>query len=147
MRFAGEWKDLGTWNTLTEAMSVEIAGKAVAAKCKNTHVINELQIPLIALGVKDLAIAATPDGIFVSDKPTSSYLKDYVIERRPMAGKKLWGYGSYSAWKKHAVKAVTELHIIEVQVGDELTEDDIERLEWDWIAEARYIKNKSKQQR
>ena len=33
---------------------------------------------------------------------------------------------------KHAIKGLTELHIIEVQIGDELTEDDIERLEWDW---------------
>lgn len=87
LRFAGDWKDLGTWNTLTEAMSDEVAGKAVAAKCINTHVINELQVPLIALGVKNLAIAATPDGILVSDKATSSYLKDYVIEQRPMTEK------------------------------------------------------------
>ena len=33
---------------------------------------------------------------------------------------------------KHAIKGVSELHIIEVQIGDELTEDDIERLDWDW---------------
>ena len=33
---------------------------------------------------------------------------------------------------KHAVKANTELHIIEVQLGNELTEDDIERLDWNW---------------
>ena len=33
---------------------------------------------------------------------------------------------------KHAIKANSELHIIEVQVGDELTEGDIERLDWDW---------------
>jgi mannose-1-phosphate guanylyltransferase len=33
---------------------------------------------------------------------------------------------------KHAIKADTELHIIEVQIGDELTEEDIERLDWDW---------------
>jgi len=34
---------------------------------------------------------------------------------------------------KHAIKAVGgELHIIEVQIGDELSEDDIERLDWDW---------------
>ena len=32
----------------------------------------------------------------------------------------------------HAIKGITELHIIEVQVGDELTEDDIERLDWNW---------------
>lgn len=34
---------------------------------------------------------------------------------------------------EHAIKGVTELHIIEVQIGDELTEDDIERLYWDWV--------------
>ena len=33
---------------------------------------------------------------------------------------------------KHAIKGLMELHIIEVQVGDELTEEDIERLDWDW---------------
>ena len=33
---------------------------------------------------------------------------------------------------RHAIKADTELHIIEVQVGDELIEEDIERLEWNW---------------
>lgn len=32
---------------------------------------------------------------------------------------------------EHAIKGVTELHIIEVQIGDELTEDDIERLDWE----------------
>ena len=80
LRFHGEWKDLGTWNTLTEAMSDEVSGNAIAAECENTHVINELQVPLIALGVKNLAIAATPDGILVSDKHMSSYLKDYVVD-------------------------------------------------------------------
>ena len=33
---------------------------------------------------------------------------------------------------KHAVKSITELHVIEVQIGDRLTEDDIERLDWNW---------------
>lgn len=40
--------------------------------------------------------------------------------------------------KKHAVKAVTDIHIIEVQVGDELSEKDIEKLEWDWTAVDHY---------
>lgn len=33
---------------------------------------------------------------------------------------------------KYSIKAIDELHIIEVQIGDELTEEDIERFEWDW---------------
>lgn len=32
----------------------------------------------------------------------------------------------------HAIKGITELHLIEVQLGDELTEDDVERLDWNW---------------
>ena len=195
MRFSGEWKDLGTWSTLTEAMSEEIAGNAVAADCVNTHVINELQIPLVALGVSNLAIAATPDGILVADKDSSDKLKDYVVDQRPMYEKRVWGEymvldyriqengensltkhlviapGQHISYQrhayrsemwaiisgtgkliidgavksvgvgdtayikpgtKHAIKADSELHIIEVQIGDELTEEDIERLDWDW---------------
>ncbi len=33
----------------------------------------------------------------------------------------------------HAVKAITPLQIIEVQVGNPLVEEDIERFDWDWI--------------
>jgi len=80
MRFSGEWKDLGTWNTLTEAMSDELSGNAIAKDCSNTHIINELQIPLIAIGVDDLAIVATSDGILVTAKKSSDKLKDFVSD-------------------------------------------------------------------
>ena len=91
MRFAGQWRDLGTWNTLTEAMTEDVVGNAVAVDCENTHVINELQIPLIALGVSNLAIAVTPDGILVTDKKSSYKLKDYVADQRPMFERRIWG--------------------------------------------------------
>ena len=29
MRFSGEWKDIGTWNTLTEAMEENVVGKGI----------------------------------------------------------------------------------------------------------------------
>ena len=32
----------------------------------------------------------------------------------------------------YSIKAIEELHIIEVQIGDELVEEDIERFEWNW---------------
>lgn len=35
---------------------------------------------------------------------------------------------------KHTVKAISELHFIEVQMGDELSEEDIERFEYNWEA-------------
>ena len=196
IRFPGSWKDLGTWNTLTEAMDELVSGNAVAEGCYNTHVINELEIPLIALGIKNAVITATPDGILVSDKEKSPELKNFVADSRPMYERRSWGEykvldykrhtdeqtsltkeliinaGQHISYQrhqhrteiwtftegtgelivdgevkevhrgdvavikpetKHAIKAVDgELHIIEVQIGNELTEDDIERLDWDW---------------
>ena len=195
VRYHGMWKDLGTWDTLTEAMSEDVSGNAIAVDCNRTHVINELHIPLIALGANNMVIAATPDGLLVADKDKSDRLKDYVIENRPMVEKRIWGeyevldyriqsdgnnsltkhlvisegkhisyqrhqfrselwtivdgYGEViidgivksvkrgdyvfiEPGKKHAIKATTELHIIEVQIGTELSEEDIERLDWNW---------------
>ena len=195
IRFSGSWKDLGTWNTLTEAMDEEFTGNTTARACANTHIINELSIPVIALGVKDSVIAATPDGILVADKASTSGLKDLLTDTRPMYERRGWGeyrvldykthpnkdnslvkelvitpgqhisyhrhYHRTEDWTftegtgelilngktrrvargdtvtipaqtNHAIRAITELHIIEVQIGDELTEDDIERLDWDW---------------
>ena len=33
---------------------------------------------------------------------------------------------------KHSIKALTELSFIEVQMGNPLIEEDIERFDWDW---------------
>lgn len=197
IRFHGQWKDLGTWNTLPDAMSDETSGNSTAVECLNTHVINELSIPLIAMGIKNAVIVATPDGILVADKDTSSRLKNYAAEVaiRPMFEKREWGeykvldyqvqadgensltkemiirpdkhlsyqkhYNRSEIWtivkgegefllddvttkvergdsiyikqgQKHSIRALTELHIIEVQIGDELIEDDIERFPYNW---------------
>lgn len=94
MRFAGEWKDLGTWNTLTEAMEEPIVGKGIMDEtCENVHVINELDLPLLCMGLKDVVVSASPDGILVSDKNQSSYIKPYVdnIEGQIMYAEKSWG--------------------------------------------------------
>ena len=94
MRFNGQWKDLGTWNTLTEAMEENAIGDVrMNEKCSNVHVINELGVPILAMGLKDMVISASPDGILVSDKEQSSYIKPYVdeIDRQIMFAEKSWG--------------------------------------------------------
>lgn len=94
VEYKGMWKDLGTWNTLTEVMDESSLGKVIVSEnCENTHVINELDIPIIVLGGKNLIVAASPDGILVSDKHQSSYLKPYVdtIHQRPMYEERRWG--------------------------------------------------------
>lgn len=94
IRFSGQWKDLGTWNTLTEAMEESMIGDArMNDTCNNVHVINELNIPILCMGLKDAVVSASPEGILVSDKEQSSYIKPYVdaIDQRVMFAEKSWG--------------------------------------------------------
>lgn len=94
MRFAGQWKDMGTWNTLTEAMEDPSIGKAILDDtCHNVHVLNELDVPVLCMGLKDVVVSASPEGILVSDKDQSSYIKPFVdaINQQIMFAEKSWG--------------------------------------------------------
>lgn len=94
MRFAGQWKDLGTWNTLTEAMEENTIGEAILDEtCENVHIVNEMGVPVLAMGMKDVVISASPEGILVSDKDQSSYMKPLVdqIDQQIMFAEKSWG--------------------------------------------------------
>lgn len=188
MSFAGKWKDLGTWNTLTEAMEEPTIGEAILNdKCEDVHVINELNVPILAMGIKNAVICASAQGILVSDKEQSSYIKPFVdeIDQQIMFSEKSWGsyqvitvdegsmtvkvtlnpghgmhYHSHKlrdevwtvvdgtgiatvddekipvkpgdvirmkAGQKHKVEATTELKIIEVQIGEEISVHDKEK--------------------
>ena len=94
MRFSGMWKDLGTWNTLTEAMEENVVGKGVLNDtCENVHVLNSLDVPVLCMGLKDVVVSASPEGILVSDKHESSYIKPFVdsFEQPVMFAEKSWG--------------------------------------------------------
>ena len=93
-RFAGQWKDLGTWNTLTEAMEEKIVGKGVMNEaCSDVHILNEMDVPVLAMGLHDVVICASPEGILVSDKEQSSFIKPFVdkFEQQIMFAEKSWG--------------------------------------------------------
>ncbi|MGG0307050.1 sugar phosphate nucleotidyltransferase [Priestia megaterium] len=198
VNYTGYWKDLGTWNTLTEEMATNQIGKGVISNdSKNVHLINELDIPITILGVSNIVVAASPDGFLVSDKSASPRIKDLVgeFDNRPMYEERRWGWYrvldytkfgdnkevltkrigikagknlSYQlhdyrdeVWtiikgegevvlndrlitvksgdtlevksgNKHALKAVTDLEIIEIQTGTQLIEEDIVRLYMTW---------------
>ncbi|MCD8398197.1 MAG: cupin domain-containing protein [Lachnospiraceae bacterium] len=185
MRFAGDWKDLGTWNTLTEAMDEPTIGEAVLDDaCNNVNVVNELNVPIVCMGMKNVIVSASPEGILVSDREQSSYIKPIVdkIKQQIMFAEKSWGsfhvidvdetsltikvtlnpghrmnYHSHQRrdeiWNvisgegtvivdgmeqpvkagdvitmqagcRHTISAVTELKLIEVQLGDEISVHD-----------------------
>lgn len=188
LRYSGDWKDVGTWNMMAEVMADKAKGKAIMDEtCENTNVVNELNIPILCMGCKDMIIAASGDGIIISDKERSGYMKPYVekIETEAMFAEKSWGTytvvdvqnGSMTVkvsmkagesmsyhmhnhrdevWTvvsgngavtidgekqdvkagdvvtikagcKHMVEAVTNLDIVEVQIGNEISVDDKEK--------------------
>ena len=193
MRYAGEWRDIGTWNTMTEAMKETVIGKGILnEKCEGVHIINEMDIPILAMGLRDVVISASPEGILVSDKEQSSYIKPFVdeIDQQIMFAEKSWGsfrvidveeesltikvtlnpghsmnYHSHknrdevwvvisgqgrtivdgmeqnvtvgdvitmSAGCRHTIFADTELKIMEVQLGKEISVDDKQKFELEY---------------
>ncbi|RED54840.1 sugar phosphate nucleotidyltransferase [Cohnella lupini] len=92
--YDGEWKDLGTWNTLTEEIESPLIGKGIiAGDSVNTHVINELDIPITLLNLPNVIVAASPDGILVSEKSASPMIKEVMkhSDQRPMYEERRWG--------------------------------------------------------
>ncbi len=130
LKYSGTWKDLGTWNTLTEAMDYHISGKAgMSEDCENVHIINELDIPVFAMGCEDLVIAAGPDGILVSDKEKSSYIKPYVdqIDQQVMFAEKSWGsYRVLDVGEKSLVIKIT------IKPGDRMNYHSHDRRDEVW---------------
>ena len=94
LRYAGQWKDVGTWNMMAEVMADKTKGDVILDDtCKDTNVVNELNIPILCMGCEDMVVAASEDGILVSTKERSGYMKPYVekIDNPSMYAEKSWG--------------------------------------------------------
>lgn len=92
--YDGKWKDLGTWNTFAEEMGTNIMGNVLMSdNCKNTHVVNTLNTPIIVQDISDAVVIASYDGLLISSKPGSSYLKPLTeqVSSRPMYEQRKWG--------------------------------------------------------
>lgn len=113
MRYAGEWKDVGTWNMMSEVMSDYTKGNVTLDEtCVNTHVINELEIPVLCMGCKNMVVAASGDGIFVADKERSGAMKSYVekISTDIHYAEKSWGTYSVIDAQQGAVTIKANLY-------------------------------------
>lgn len=95
LSYEGYWKDLGTWNTLTEEMRDSINGRGyVSNGLINSHIVNELDIPITLIGLDNVVVAASPDGILVTEKESSPKVKEILknLEGRPMYEERRWGW-------------------------------------------------------
>lgn len=77
--YDGLWRDLGTWCSFTEVMRQPIIGAGlITDDCRDVHVINQTEIPVIATGVHDIVVAASRDGVLISHKRAASGLKSVL---------------------------------------------------------------------
>lgn len=94
IRYSGEWRDIGSWSVLSQTMTDETVGKVITDdNCENSHVINDLDIPILCMGLKDITVAASPDGILIADNYGADQIKGYVekIDQGVMYAEKSWG--------------------------------------------------------
>ena len=93
-RYSGTWLDIGTWNTLAEVMPEHTIGRVTMDEaCTNIHVVNTLPMPILCMGLKEVVVAASPEGILIADKDRSSAMKPYAerLHTPVMYAEKSWG--------------------------------------------------------
>ncbi|MDO5127362.1 MAG: sugar phosphate nucleotidyltransferase [Eubacteriales bacterium] len=113
VRYGGDWRDVGTWNMMTEVMAEATKGNVTLDDtCVNTQVVNELDIPIICMGCKDMIVAASGDGILVSDKERSGAMKPYVerVNLDPMYAEKSWGSYAVMDAQKGSMTVKVSMH-------------------------------------
>jgi len=196
--YEGEWMDIGTWNTLTEVMEHNPLGNGyLHPDSMDSSVINELEIPVVVIGISNAVVAVSPDGILIADKAKSHLVKEVVgeIETRPMYQEKRWGWiqvlssskaapdqavitqqvhihaGKHTSYHshqnrrtiwfivagsgefaldgqlllvgagdifhlpagaRHGMRAINDMELIEIQIGEDLAKTDVERVFTSW---------------
>ncbi len=94
MHYDGLWKDISTWDALSAEMTDTIIGQGLCDEsCQNLNIVNELNVPVLCMGLKDVVVSVSPEGILVSDKQQSREIESFVdkMEQRVMYAEKSWG--------------------------------------------------------
>lgn len=79
MRFGGRWQDIGTWDALTDALDAPALGPAVIADdCREVNVVNETDTPVLCVGLENVIVSVSRDGILVCARDKTATIKPYV---------------------------------------------------------------------
>ena len=89
IKYDSVWSDIGSWDAMLREMKPNkngnvIKGQSLAKNTYNTMIYSSQRL-VVALGVKDLIIAETPDAILVSDKRSAQGVKAVVDELQKMS--------------------------------------------------------------
>lgn len=198
MGYNGYWNDLGGWIALSGHFENKVIGSGrISDDSPNTHLINELPYPIEIIGVSDLIVVASSDGILIANKDDSNQIKERLehVRQIPMYAEKRWGsyrilnywkdetgnevmikrvkliHGKYTSYHqhlerqeivtivmgsaeilmegelyklqasdvlqipagtKHGIKAVTDLELMEILLGEDLEKEDVIRVTMEW---------------
>lgn len=90
VRATFRWNDLGSWQSLLEASPTDldgnvIMGDVVAMDCGSSYLRSQGKL-LTVIGMKDVAVVATPDAVFVAPVSHSQNVKK-VVEQLEKSGR------------------------------------------------------------
>ncbi|MBP1995304.1 sugar phosphate nucleotidyltransferase [Paenibacillus eucommiae] len=113
--YHGAWKDLGSWDTLTNHLDNNVIGYGqVSEDCLNTHLVNELPYPIQVIDVSHVIVAASPDGILVASKNKSNQIKEKLnfFKQKPMFEEKGWGTYRVLDYSKSGTETEPEMETL-----------------------------------
>lgn len=121
--YDGTWRDLGTWDMLVGEIGSCGLGPQVHHDTEKTVVVNELAIPVVAVGTDRLVIAASADGILVSDLQKSAQVKPIVdtLTDAPRHMQHTWGTSTVVERKIESDRMVHEVSIVRIEATRTLT--------------------------
>lgn len=81
VRYTGAWRDIGTWGAFTEIMDEPVQGNVITDEtCRNVSVINEMDVPVMIMGMENTIITATKNGILVAAVDKTDNIRNCLEE-------------------------------------------------------------------
>lgn len=85
------WSDLGAWDAVHDVCAKDLAGNSASGDCllvgtERVFVRNETNLPVAAVGVRDIAVIVEPTGVLVCDLASSQAVKG-VAEKFSVNGR------------------------------------------------------------
>lgn len=79
LTYDGEWKDLGTWDSLVEKLNKQSIGANITYDASNhrTFVLNNTDKKVMVIGIQDAVVIVTNSGVLVSKMDKTENLQDY----------------------------------------------------------------------
>ncbi|MFD1175023.1 sugar phosphate nucleotidyltransferase [Paenibacillus puldeungensis] len=115
--YQGAWQDIGSWEALSAQLDSNVFGQGtISGQSSNSHIINELTLPLHVIGVPDIIAAASPDGILIANKKNSNNIKDQLgsLPLQAMYGEATWG--SYRVVDRFTTEEDATVTVVNVTV-------------------------------